>query len=46
MKGQVEALHSIPADTRIMNFVATEGLVKSPNDVLQYGQILSYALIA
>ena len=46
MEEQLEALHSVPVDDRILHFDATGGLVKAKGDGIEYGQIPTYALIA
>ena len=48
MEQQIEALHCVPVEDRILHFDATGGLVKAngKKDGHDYGQILTYALIA
>ena len=46
MEEQLEALHCVPVNDRILHFDATEGLVKAKGDGVEYGQILTYAIIA
>ena len=46
MEEQLEALHSVHVDDRILHFDATGGLVNAKGDGIEYGQILTYSLIA
>ena len=46
LEEQLDALHCVPVDDRILHFDATGGLVKAKGDGHDYGQILTYGLIA
>ena len=39
-------MHCVPVNDRILHFDATGGLVKAEGDGVEYGQILTYAIIA
>jgi hypothetical protein len=46
MEEQLEALHCLSENDRILHFGATEGLVEAKANGLDYGQILTYGLVA
>ena len=47
MEEQLEALHCVSVNDRILHFDATGGLVKAntKGDGIEYGQVLAYAVI-
>jgi len=46
MEDQLEVLHCVSVNDRILHFDANGGLVKAKGDGVEYGQILTYAMIA
>jgi len=45
MEEQLEALHCVSVNDRILHFDATGGLVNAKGDGAEYGQILTYAIM-